>query len=487
MISDSLNAPDFTSVWRKSYFENLQALNFAREESRRSAHGSSAELADRVAELLPRGAKILELGGGDGELSLALARKELFQVSLADFSEQSLAQAKRLFAERRLKAEFIVENAGQREPEFDLVINAGVMEHFEQPEQAAFLRDLAGRSRKFVLVLVPNRQCYWYWMWRNQKAAEGQWAYGNEVPRVDLSAAFEAAGLRFLGQTYLGIQDTENYINDLDGVDRKIRDLAIDIHRSHLIPQSQSACLLAALGTVEAEPQAVPVCWKPPEFDEAGRVSALTSALSDALASRIGNEAKLQHLERQFEECHAKLGKTEHEFSKMEIQAKLLDEKLKDMEASSTWRIALKMQAVRKLLLPPGSRRTKALKNVFHRTAGRLSHAAPSAPANDARPLHGGGEVLHAVACRQIHAAASPVDLEPFAGECAGILENDHASGREHPLAVDGSARSISGRRSAKQSAAARSSSSFRARRSPNRKASGPRGWRGSWPAAACR
>jgi hypothetical protein len=338
-------------------------LKFARDESRRSERGSSVDLADRVAELLPGGAKILEIGGIDGEISLALARKERFKISLAYFSDEALAKAKRLFSERQVTAEFLDENdADGIKKRFDLVFNSGVIEHFELPEQAAFLSDLAARSRKYVLVVAPNRQCYWYWMWRNQKAARAEWIYGNEVPRVDLSVAFESAGLTFLGQTYLGVADTENYINDLEGIDRPVRDLAIATHRSGIIPLSQSAAWIAALGTVESQPIKVPRCWRSPELIEAGAISTLTAALSDALSSRVCIESKFQHLEKQFGECHEKLTNSEQEFSKMEIQAKLLYEKLMDLEASHTWRIALKMQAVRKIILPPESRRAKMLK-----------------------------------------------------------------------------------------------------------------------------
>ena len=76
--------------------------------------------------------------------------------------------------------------------EFDLVFNAGVLEHYTYQEQVALLQGMASRSRRYVLVLVPNRHCYWYWIWRLAVSGEGSWPYGKEVPIADLGGAFEA-------------------------------------------------------------------------------------------------------------------------------------------------------------------------------------------------------------------------------------------------------------------------------------------------------
>ena len=80
---------------------------------------------------------------------------------------------------------------------------------------------MASRSNKFVLALVPNRMCYWYWLWRLQQAGRGQWPYGKEAPMANLSAVFEAAGLRFLGHWFGGGNWTESFITHLDGMDER--------------------------------------------------------------------------------------------------------------------------------------------------------------------------------------------------------------------------------------------------------------------------
>ena len=97
-----------------------------------------------------------------------------------------------------------------RNPDFDLVFNSGVLEHYTVEEQARFLRGMASRSRRYVLVLVPNSACYWYWIWRVGKTAREGWPFGKEVPTVDLSAAFELAGIRYLGHCFMGASWTRH-------------------------------------------------------------------------------------------------------------------------------------------------------------------------------------------------------------------------------------------------------------------------------------
>ena len=163
------------------------------------------ELAARLEELLPEGGSVLESGCGAGWQSLILAEAGKLRVTLMDFAPKALQFAEQLFAHRGLSARFVCQDVFQPgEPEYDMVFNAGVLEHYTFDEQVAFLRGMASRSRKFVLALVPNRHCYWYWIWRIFHTGHGQWPYGKEVPCSDLSAAFEAAGLRFLGHWFGG-------------------------------------------------------------------------------------------------------------------------------------------------------------------------------------------------------------------------------------------------------------------------------------------
>ena len=276
-----------------SYYASLPLF-----EADEAALSFNAELVERISELLSPGSRVLEAGCGGGWQSLALARSGKFQVSLMDSSRQALGYARRLFEREQVSAEFILGDVFiPGEPYFDFVFNAGVLEHYTLDEQAAFLRGMATRSRNYVLALVPNRLCYWYWLWRIQVSAKGDWPYGKEVPLIDLSAAFETAGLRFLGQTFMGRAWTEIFINNLSSMDQSLRNEILEINRSPLIPEQQSSYLLASLGTVSSETLDVPGIWEASRVPEENRKAEAGAALADALALRIGGEQKLRKLE----------------------------------------------------------------------------------------------------------------------------------------------------------------------------------------------
>ncbi len=319
------------------------------------SHGFSAELADRIAELLHDGAKVMEVGCGGGEQSLALARKGNMDLTLVDFSEQALAYAKKLFAVHNMRAEFRQGDAfSSASPEYDLVFNAGVLEHYPPEEQVAFLRSMASRSRKYVLVLVPNKQCYWYWIWRSQKAGIGLWPYGKEVPLADLSGAFEEAGLHFLGQTYLGSQDTENFIKDIAGLDENTRNAILHIHRSGMIPDYQTSYVLAALGTVAAEDRSIPRCWTAPKIFNDQKMCEFTAALSDALSGRISAESQQHNLEKLLARRDENIGQLEKSLADAEEQSQSLQAQLDAITLSRAWRFVLRVRSMRQAARCPG-------------------------------------------------------------------------------------------------------------------------------------
>ena len=198
---------------------------------------------------------MLEAGCGAGWQSLVLAQAGNQQLTLMDFSAEALNYAQRAFSKHDLAADFVCQDVfAPGEPEYDLVFNAGVLEHYNFDEQVAFLRGMASRSRKYVIALVPNRQCYWYWTWRFHRSSRGAWPFGKEMPMADLSATFEAAGLNFLGHWHGGEKWSEFYITDLDGMNDRLRDDLLAVHRSAVIPKENRAYLVAGSGARRNRP-----------------------------------------------------------------------------------------------------------------------------------------------------------------------------------------------------------------------------------------
>jgi GT2 family glycosyltransferase/glycosyltransferase involved in cell wall biosynthesis/SAM-dependent methyltransferase len=250
------------------------------------------EFREYCERLLPDGGAILEAGCGAGWQSLALARSEKFRVDLLDFSEAALDAARRVFDAAGVRASFLTGDAFETgEPDYDLVFNAGVIEHYTFEEQRRLLLGMASRSRRYVLVLAPNRDCYWYWVSRVRNAAVGNWPFGKESPAIDFRGVFESAGLSFRDQSYFARGWTEAFLRNLPGIDEDLREILRLTHASPVISAAQSCYIVAGTGMVGG---AVPV--PTPEARTITMLEELTGALSDSLALRINAESALSAL-----------------------------------------------------------------------------------------------------------------------------------------------------------------------------------------------
>lgn len=253
--------------------------------------------ARMIAELLPSGS-VLEAGCGGGWQSLAIARLGTHKVSLLDFSQEALNYAKRLFDREGLSAGFVQGDVfGPPEAKYDLVFNAGVLEHYTFDEQVSFVQAMARRSNRYVLALVPNRLCYWYWIWRIQRASNADWPFGKEVPTADLSGPFEAAGLKFLGHAFLGESWTEGMINMMKGIDQGVKDEILAVHRAKIVSQAQRGYLVAALGSLKQDDHVESRVWSLNQFQESFSQAEFTAAIADSLALRLAADQQLAEIE----------------------------------------------------------------------------------------------------------------------------------------------------------------------------------------------
>jgi len=339
------------------------------------------DLAERIRELLPPDAKVLEAGCGAGTQSIVLAQNGKLHLTLMDFSSEALGCAERSFAKDNLPAKFVCQDVfAPGEPEFDLVFNAGVLEHYTFDQQVGFVRGMASRSNKFVLALVPNRMCYWYWLWRVQQSCRGQWPYGKEAPMADLSAVFEAAGLRFLGHWFGGGSWTESFITTLDGIDDRLRDEILAVHRSAVIPEHERAYLVAALGCKGDDP-GVPSCWikSPPSREFI--VDQLTASVADALAEVVAAEHRSKQAENEFA---AKQRQWDRELIAQKAAREAIAEELAALRNSRGFRVVQRLWRLRSWVAPRGSRRDRLVRGGWKVLEGAC-HFPPRLPLAQAR------------------------------------------------------------------------------------------------------
>lgn len=316
------------------------------------------DLLGALEALLPPGSKILEAGCGGGNQSLVVARTGKYHTSLLDFSAAALAYAKSLFAREGLPAEFIHDSAfSQGQPTYDLVFNGGVLEHYTPEEQIKLLQGMASRSRRYVMVMVPNRLCYWYWLWRVQSATAGRWPFGKEVPLADMSEVFTQAGLTFLGQRFSAVELTRNFIVGTEGIDDTLREQLLAIHDSPLIPVAQRAYILVALGSVEQLPEKeighlVTGGWVK-YGGESHDVAELQSALADALALSLQHSMHAVTAQKKAANLEAQTAEQLRMLEEWLTTARPDDDvhtRLSRMENSWSWRLTAPLRAAAKLL-----------------------------------------------------------------------------------------------------------------------------------------
>jgi glycosyltransferase involved in cell wall biosynthesis len=315
--------------------------------------------AEQIRELIPPDGKVLEAGCGAGWQSLSLGQAGQRRLTLMDFSAEALGYAKRVFAQHNVSADFVCQDVfAPGEPEHDLVFNAGVLEHYDFDQQVAFLRGMASRSRRYVIALVPNRQCYWYWIWRLHRSSRGAWPFGKEMPMSTLAAAFEAAGLRFLGHWHGGEKWSEFFIKDLDGMESRLREELLAVHCSSVIPMENRGYLVAALGCKD-ETSYVPAGWTRGIVSRDFVADQLTGAIADALAASVAAEHKRKQAEIAIAE---KEKQWRHQLDEQKgISASLADE-LAVMRKSLSYRVMAPFRLLRAHLAPRGTRRERILR-----------------------------------------------------------------------------------------------------------------------------
>ena len=361
------------------YYRSLPALTI--DNAMRSF---GEDLAARVGELLPHGGRVLEAGCGGGWQSLVLAESGNLDVALMDFSSEALRYAKQTFVDHGVRADFICQDVfAPGEAAYDMVFNAGVLEHYTFDEQVAFLRGMAARSQRYVLALVPNRMCYWYWMWRMQHSARANWPFGKEMPMADLSAAFEAAGLNFLGHWFGGENWTDFFIKDLVGIDDGLRQEILSIQNSNVIPRQQRCYLVAGLGC-KGHPTMVPSCWSSLEGNEDFTIDQITASLADALAVSVAADHRRQQAENALYETRQQLGSQvetlsaqaanwERDWNEAHAALEGCQFQLDAIVGSRAWRLIENFRKVRLSLAPHGSRREAAVKLALRAGRGAAS------------------------------------------------------------------------------------------------------------------
>jgi SAM-dependent methyltransferase len=146
--------------------------------------------------------RVLEVGSGSGLISAFLA-KQGFEVTLLDISPIAIDIAKKQFSQMQVSGSFVVSDLFRMpfEPEsFDLVWNAGVLEHFVGEDRLAALRAMANMTKKGGLVITynPFAKAVFYRLGKWMGEKRRKWEFGPEYPVMTLGNATSVARLDLL-------------------------------------------------------------------------------------------------------------------------------------------------------------------------------------------------------------------------------------------------------------------------------------------------
>ncbi|NLI91927.1 MAG: class I SAM-dependent methyltransferase [Peptococcaceae bacterium] len=143
-----------------------------------------------------QGKKILEAGSGSGRISLRLAL-EGAEVTLLDYSPKALEISRNHFNKYKIQAFFINADLTEKLPfednSFDVVWNAGVMEHFNRQEQLDITREFKRISREFH-TFNPFAGSFFYRLGKWTAEKNGVWGYGKEFPVQSMKDIFDGSG-----------------------------------------------------------------------------------------------------------------------------------------------------------------------------------------------------------------------------------------------------------------------------------------------------
>ena len=134
--------------------------------------------------------EILEAGSGTGRISLRLA-EDGADVTLLDIAPTATKIARSFFREENLEAKIVRGDIFEipfRDNLFDVVWNAGVIEHFSEKDRVLVLKDMIRVCKKngLIISLNPFSGAIFYRIGKWIAERTNKWQFGYEKPMVTL-------------------------------------------------------------------------------------------------------------------------------------------------------------------------------------------------------------------------------------------------------------------------------------------------------------
>jgi SAM-dependent methyltransferase len=167
-----------------------------------------------MLELTCIGERVLEIGSGSGQTSLVLSLNGRKATAL-DFSSSCLELADLAAKQLNCNLTTIFANACDplpfKDEEFDVIFQAGLLEHFEKSERINLLKNW-GRAGKRMVSIIPNAASLAYRTGKAIMEHERTWQYGKELPQYSLFQDFFAAGFVVTQEYTIGEDHALNFL-----------------------------------------------------------------------------------------------------------------------------------------------------------------------------------------------------------------------------------------------------------------------------------
>jgi ubiquinone/menaquinone biosynthesis C-methylase UbiE len=163
-----------------------------------------------------RGARVLEVGCGSGRISIGMAESGA-EITLLDYSSEALLTARTQLAHRAVNAELVCGSMFQlpfQDGRYDLVWNAGVLEHYGERDQKTALSEMlrvcaVGGS---IITLNPSSRAYLYRAGKYIEERLGKWKYGYEQPVASLAPVLHALGIARVREFTVGFYEQFTFL-----------------------------------------------------------------------------------------------------------------------------------------------------------------------------------------------------------------------------------------------------------------------------------
>lgn len=140
--------------------------------------------------------RVLEIGCGSGATSVYLAMNGRKCTAL-DFSKEALACCVGVAERCAVSVETALADATKdlpfEENFFDVVFQAGLLEHFDKDTRIHLLK-IWGKAGKKMVSIIPNAASIAYRTGKALLEQSGKWEYGMELPQYSLRNEFYEAG-----------------------------------------------------------------------------------------------------------------------------------------------------------------------------------------------------------------------------------------------------------------------------------------------------